>query len=195
MYKDAEQAIERITEIVAKCPKEYQAKCFELLLGGYVQHTFANVNVLGKPDHKQDLRQNTKADRETPALDFKNTAKRLAVPLEKLEAIFDFSIDPFTLHPLTLSGKNNAEKTRQAALIAASRSYLASGLWSADWKEVKSMCVDHNCYDAKNHAVNVKQGAGSIFKTVDPGAAIELSSDGIKEAEKLLKALAGGATE
>jgi len=116
------------------------------------------------------------------------------VSIEKLESLFDFSVDPFALHAVALPGKNNAEKTRQVALLAASRSYLAAGAWSADWQEVKSLCVDHNCYDAPNHAVNLKKGASTTFKSVDAGKSIDLSSGGIQEAEKLLKSLAEGTT-
>lgn len=37
MYKNGEAALDRILELVAKCPKELQEKCFEVLLSGYVQ--------------------------------------------------------------------------------------------------------------------------------------------------------------
>ena len=81
------------------------------------------------------------------------------------------------------------------ALLAASRSYLATGSWIADWQEVKSLCVDQNCYDRANYVVNLKKGSGSWFKGVEPGKAVELSSGGVKEAEKLLKSLADGSSE
>lgn len=119
----------------------------------------------------------------------KNTAKRLGVTLQNLESLFDFSVDPFALHAITLPGKKNSDKSRNVALLAASRSYLATGSWCADWQEVKSLCVDHSCYDAANHAVNLKKGANRLFKGVEPGKPIGLSSGGIKEAEKLLKNL------
>lgn len=122
-------------------------------------------------------------------------AKRLGVALQKLEALFDFSVDPFGLHAVTVPGKNSAEKTRNVALLAASRSYLATGSWVADWQELKSLCVDQNCYDSANHAGNLKKGSGLRFKAVDPGKPVELSSGGIKEAEKLLKTLCEGSSE
>jgi len=201
MYKNGEAALDRILELVAKCPKELQEKCFEVLLSGYVQ-----LEVVGaKPQTPAaQTQQGPQSQPQTPPAEshippavltrFKNTAKRLGVAVEKLESLFDFSIDQFALHAVTLPGKNNAEKTRQVVLLAASRSYLAAGSWSADWQEVKSLCVDHNCYDARNHAVNLKKGASTMFKGVEPGKAIELSSGGIKEAEKLLKGLAEEST-
>jgi len=195
MYKNGERALDRILELVAKCPKDLQDICFEALLTGYVQLEIGGARPPGSAPqtHGQQLKQ------EPPPPDlhippavlprFRNSAKRLGVAIEKLESLFDFSVDPFVLSPLTLMGKNNAERSRQVALIAASRSYLATGSWSADWQEVKSLCVDYNCYDGNNHAVNLKKGAATVFKVVEPGKAIELSTDGIKEAEKLLKSL------
>lgn len=125
---------------------------------------------------------------------FKKTAKHLGIGLEELESILDFSVDPFTLRAVTLPGKKTAEKTRQVALLAASRSYLATGLWSADWQEVKSLCVDHNCYDIANHALIVKRAASKLFKGAEAGKPIELPSGGIQAAERLLKGLSEPAT-
>jgi hypothetical protein len=42
----------------------------------------------------------------------------------------------------------------------------------------------------KNHAVNLKGGVGSLFKSVDSGKPVDLASEGIQEAEKLIKGLA-----
>jgi hypothetical protein len=200
VYKNGETALDRILELVTKCPKELQEKCFEVLLSGYVQLEVGAIN----PRPHTEQQKGPQPQQQTPAPEshvpptilprFKNTAKRLGVTPENLESLFDFSIDPFTLHALNLPGKKKADKARNAALLAASRSYLATGSWSADWKEVKSLCVDHNCYDAPNHTVNLKKGTSTLFKSVEPGKAIELSSGGVKEAEKLLKNLSEDST-
>lgn len=203
MYKDGEKAIARILELVATCPKELQEKCFEGLLAGYVQ---AQVGVSRAPAPAvPGAGQVPPAAPPPPAAEsaipaavlprFRNTAKRIGVGLDKLESLFDFSADPFSLHAVNVPGKNSADKTRNVALLAAARSYLATGAWSADWQEIKSLCVDHNCYDSANHSMNLKKGAGSWFKSVDAGKPVELSSGGIKEAEKFLKSLADGGTE
>ena len=197
MYKNGEAALDRIFELVAKCPKELQEKCFEVLLSGYVQieagGTKSQASAVQSQLSQQAQQQTPGTESQVPAAAlprFKNTAKRLGVGAEKLESLFDFTVDPFALHALTLPGKNSAEKPRQVALLAASRSHLAAGAWSGDWQEVKSLCVDYNCYDVANHAVNLKKGAGTTFKSVEAGKTIDLSTDGIQEAEKLLKALA-----
>jgi hypothetical protein len=199
MYKNWDAALGRILELVAKCPKEYQEKCFEVLLSGYVQLEIGFVNPQAASTTTiQRNKQHPPPDPDIPAallLRFKNTAKRLNIETEKLTSLFDFSVDPFTLQAVSISGKNTAEKSRNVALLAAARSYFATGSWTADWQEVKAMCVNHNCYDKKNFAINLKQGAGGWFKTFEPGKTIELSASGIKAAEKLLKDLIAGAEE
>jgi hypothetical protein len=196
MYKNGEAALVRIFELVAKCPKEFQEKCFEVLLSGYVQLEVGITKPHSATPPTPRNQQPPPSDLDVPSAvlpRFKNYAKRLAIETEKLASLFDFSVDPFTLQAVSISGKNTAEISRKVALLAASRSYFATGSWAADWQEVKALCVDHNCYDAKNYAINLKQGAKNWFKSVEPGKSIELSSGGIKAAEKLLKGLAAGA--
>ena len=203
MYKTGEAALDRILALVAKCPKELQEKCFEVLLSGYVQ---MEVGALRPPSAPATPANPAQPQQPPPASHessipqavlprFKNTAKRVGVELEKLEALFDFNADPFGLHAVSVPGKNNAEKTRSVALLAAARSYLATGAWSADWQEVKALCVDQNCYDLANYSITLKKGAGNLFKSVEPGKPIELSSAGIKDAEKLLKTLIEGSPQ
>jgi hypothetical protein len=198
MYKDGEVALKEILDLVDKCPKEFQQKCFEVLLSGYVESEVASL-VPARRSTKPTLEDEKKPDNlpanpaiPTPVLNrFRNTAKRLEVSHENLEGLFDFSVDPFVLQAITVPGKGVAEKTRNVALLAASRSYMAAGTWSADWQEVKSLCIDHSCYGGANHLVNLEKGKGSLFKSVERGKTLELSSAGVQEAEKLLKSLAG----
>jgi len=193
MYKNGEVSLARILELVTKCPKEFQEKCFEVLLSGYVHLEVGATKPPITESQIEQRQENAPSESHIPPAvlpRFKTMAKRLKVTMEKLETLFDFSVDPFALHAVTLPGKNNAEKTRQVVLLAASRSYLSAGLWCADWQEVKALCVNDNCYDSVNHAAILKKGASLIFKNVETGNPIELSSDGIKQAEKLLKSLA-----
>jgi len=204
MYKDGEKALARILELVSTCPKDLQEKCFEGLLKGYVQtqtltsrptspldtQTVGHIPAVSPPPSSSE-------SSIPPAVlpRFRNAAKRMGLELEKLEGLFDFNVDPFSLHAVTVPGKNIADRTRNVALLAAGRTYLATGAWNADWQEIKSLCVDHNCYDMANHSMNLKKGAGTWFKSVDAGKPVELSSGGVKEAEKLLKALTDGVTQ
>lgn len=201
MYKNGESALDRILVLVEKCPKDLQAKCFEVLLSGYVQMEVGPRVERPSQDAKigemaagiPQAIQGAETSIPLAVLPrFKNTAKRIGVELEKLESLFDFSVDPFGLHAVSIPGKNNAEKTRNIALLAAARAYLSAGSWNADRQEVKALCVDHNCYDPPNFAVTLKNGDGTIFKNVDPKKPLELSTGGVKEAEKLVKSLAEG---
>jgi hypothetical protein len=198
MYQDGEVALKRILELVELCPESLRPKCFEVLLGGYAESQVARTQkelpedkAKVKLDQKGEEKHSKESDIPATVLPrFKAAAKRLGISLEKLEALFDFSVDPFALQPTVIPGKNIAEKNRNVALFAATRSYFANGSWSADWQEIKKLCLDNNCYDPKNHAVNLKGGVGSLFKNVDSGKPIDLASEGIQEAEKLIKSLA-----
>lgn len=121
---------------------------------------------------------------------FRNTAKRLGVQLDALEALFDFTADPVDFHALHVTGKGPADKTRKVAMLVAARSYLTTGVWVADWKEIKSQCVNQNCYDRGNFGTFLKKGQGTVFSKVEVGQRLELSGTGIKEAEALLTNLA-----
>lgn len=57
MYKNGEAALDRILELVAKCPKELQEKCFEVLLSGYVQLEVGAVTRHVQPPGGQPAQQ------------------------------------------------------------------------------------------------------------------------------------------
>jgi hypothetical protein len=201
MYKNGETAITRVLELTNKCPKELQEKCFELLLAGYVQLELVGRPLTapagGKPaDQTPAAPPSPMVEAAIPAAAlnrFKTTAKRNNISLDNLANLFDFNSDPFTLQPVSLSGNKTADKARQVVLLAAVRSYLASGFWSADWQEVKSLCVDYSCYDLPNHSTNLKQGnKAGLFKAIERGKPIDLTPSGVTKAEELVKSLAGG---
>jgi hypothetical protein len=119
-------------------------------------------------------------------------AKRRGISLERLAALFDFSVDPFAFAPLHVAGDNIAERTRKVALLVAARSFLATGRWVADWAEIKSMSTHQNCYDLTNFAQTLRKGKGNIFKSAEVGTGVELSAQGQEQAEQLLTDLAQG---
>jgi hypothetical protein len=193
LYPDAEKYIDEILKIVEKCPEPYKQKCFEVLLQGYVTHQVkTTVGEEKPPELKKPIIVDSSKDTQVPTeilQRFKTFAKRLDVGLDKLERLFDFTTDPFIYQPFTPPGTNAAEKVRSIALILAAKTYLMTGNWNADWKEVKSLCVDHNCYSATNHLTNLQKGKSTLFKTVETGEAIVLTPDGIKQAEAIIKTL------
>ncbi len=138
MYRSGEKVLDEILELVAKCPKEFQEKCFELLLSGYVKREVGTVTPPAPAFQAEPSGPNqgqaSAAESHLPAAivpRFKNTAKRLGISTEKLESLFAVNLK------------------------------------------------------------NLKKGASGLFKAVDPVKPIELSWNGIKEAEKLLKGLVG----
>ena len=194
MYENAEEAIARILAIVEKCPDNLKEKCFEVLLRGYVERELSEPS--GRSPDTAPQPPGAKSREETLGIPeavlqrFRTTAKRLSIDLAALAGLFDFGNDPFTFHALGATGKTRAEKTRRVALLVAAKSYLATGNWIADWQEVKAECVNQNCYDPTNQAVNLQAGEGGVwFKSVENGKNIELTVEGVKEAEKLLAQL------
>jgi hypothetical protein len=196
MYKDAEAEIARIAEIAAKCPADLKVKCFEVLLNGYVQSELEKnkppTSARGARELEREKTGGGEAASTVPSAAlprFQSLAKRTGISLAKLESLFDFNVDPFVLHAVTLPTGNAAQKARNVVLLVATRSHLATGGWSADWKEVISQCVAYNCYSQNNHVTNLEKGEGSTFVSIEAKKPIELSAAGIQEAEKLLKTL------
>src|SRR5437870_7307660 len=102
MYNSGEAALERILELVAKCPPELRERCFEILLSGYVQLEVGaprpHVAKVLEQQAAQLRQQASQPDSHIPTAvlpRFKNTAKRLGITLERLDSLFDFSVDPF----------------------------------------------------------------------------------------------------
>jgi len=197
MYDDAEKHIDRILELVKKCPATLQEKCFEVLLSGYVeQSTFARSKRTSDDTEATVSSQATKSSTAGDAAvgvpqeikaRFNSTAKRIGVTPELLAALFDFSTDPFTYHALEVPGTGKAEKTRNVALLIAARNYLVTGQWTGDWKEFRAMCVDQNCYDRTNNPQIMKH---QYFKSASAETGVALSGGGQKAAEALLATLA-----
>ncbi len=188
MYESAEEVIARILALVDKCPENLKERCFEVLLRGYVERELAGlanrtpVTKTPPPDGDHSL-----GIPEAVLQRFRSTAKRLSINLSALAALFDFGNDPFTFHALTVPGANKAEKTRRVAVLVAAKSYLATGNWVADWQEIKAECINQNCYDSANLAINLRSGEGAAwFKAVESAKNIELTVEGVKEGERLL---------
>lgn len=202
MFEDAEIAIKRIVDLVELCPKEHREKAFEMLLNAYLlqpaPRTPADQEIL-RPKQSESTESQSAADDSWKAgipddvlPRFKAMASRLRVNPEKLSDIFDFSAEPFTFAAIHVEGTSSSERTRKVALLAAARSFLATGKWQADWGEIKAMCTHQNCYDVSNFSRHLKAGEGDIFKKVENKANVQTSAKGQSEAEQLIAFLAGG---
>jgi len=199
MYENADVELQRILKLVDSCPEPLRPKAFEILLQGFVDSFKpravtppppATHRVSASADPTQD--QNWSAGIPVEVMPrLKAMAKRRSVSAEKLAALFDFSSDPFTFAPVHVPGSAMNERAKKAALLVASRSFLATGRWVADWAEIKAMCTHQNCYDVANFAATLKKAKGDIFKAVEGGTSVELSATGTEQAEVLLAELAG----
>lgn len=197
MFTNAEATIERILQIVAKCPDPYKTKCFEVLLEAYASAQFVPTAPSHAPN-RQAATPPAPAAQAAPNIPeairqrFLSTAARLKVESTKFAALFDFNSDPFSFHALVVPGDNKADKTRNAALLLAAKSYLATGAWTADWKELKAMCVDQACYDRGNMGTYLK---GAHFKTANATENVVLTSAGVAAAEALISGIVAPVTE
>ena len=195
MFDDAEVQLQRILQLVEKCPAKLQEKAFEVLLQGYVQSQMPSG-----PDDETRQNENDPGSREKPRLDaqtaaeipeeirarFSSTAKRIGIADRQFATLFDFSTDPFRYHALVVPGSSKAEKTRNVALLVAAKNYLVTGQWTGDWKEFRAMCVDQNCYDRANNPTYVKH---DYFKSATPDNGVTLSGSGERAAQELLATL------
>lgn len=200
MFKNAEETLERILALVAKCPEGLQEKCFDILLRAYVDNSVGPAI-----KHIRSPNPNTGSD-EPPASG--NTgpattpvpeaiksrlvamAGRMKVTPSEFAALFDFQLDPFNYHALAVPGDNKAEKSRNVALLLAAKAYLTTGAWTADWKEFRAVCVDQNCFDANNYAKHLKN---PFIKEASAVTGVTLSGAGVTGAEALIRKLTGAA--
>lgn len=198
MYDDGKQQLDNILKLVKTCPEALQKSCFEILLKGYVNSKLpALANVPGAAITQNPattiapLAQPPDPGTGVPeqiSTRFLSMAKRCGLDQTKFAGLFDFTVEPFAYHALNVPGKSKAQKTRNVALLIAAKAYLMSGHWKADWPEVKSMCVDQDCYDRSNMQTNLTH---ELINSADAEAGIALSSKGKAAAEKLLLLLTG----
>lgn len=198
MFEDAKPQIENILALVALCPDKLQEKCFELLLGSYLQ-SLSPSRPLGNPSSATsldvpapgELPVNAGAAASIPDViktRFNSLVSRTKVNSAKAADLFDFNVDPFTFHALSIPGSSNREKMRNVALLLALKGYLTSASWVADWKEFRATCIDHSCWDQNNVVTTMKN---EWFKAASAATNISLSGNGIKAAEACFAKLAG----
>lgn len=201
MYEDAEPEIQRILKLVEAIPESLREKAFEVLLTGYVK-SLSGPPAVQKPAREREAPpppppppgdDSWKQDIPEEVLPrFETMANRLKVEPEALADVFDFSADPFTYAAVHVEGKSTRERVHRVAMLVAARGYLATGRWSADWAEIKAMCTHQSCYDVNNFSATLNGAEGDWFKKVTSGTSVQTAAKGQKEAERLLKVLAGG---
>ena len=204
MYEKIDGELKRIVQLAESCPEPLQEKAFQILLQGYVASILPGAPSASKmprnegqpppppppPGLGDDSWKEGIPEDVLPR--FQTMASRMKVKPNQLADVFDFSTDPFTFAAVHIEGKSNRERLYRVAMLVAARSYLATGRWSADWAEIKAMCTHQSCYDVNNFAGNLAKAEGDWFKKVNSGENVQTSAKGQKEAERLVKELAGG---
>lgn len=199
MFSDAEPQLEKILTLVQLCPEKLQEKCFELLLGAYLDSRLGRQSgvmpitdqsgVAPGADGSPGKNSITNAVPEVIRTRFNSLVARTKAPAAKATELFDFNVDPFIYHGVSIPGGSNREKMRNVALLLSLKSYLISASWVADWKEFRATCIDHSCWDQGN---SQKVMNHEWFKTGSSAEGITLSPSGIKAAEVIFAKLAGG---
>ena len=204
MYEKIDKELEKIVQLAESCPDALQEKAFEILLQGYVSSLLPRMS--SEPVAKQGKAKEAHPQTDTGLSDdswkegipedvlprFQIMASRMKLKPSQLADVFDFSTDPFTFAAVHIEGKSNRKRMYRVAMLVAARSFLATGRWSADWAEIKAMCTHQNCYDVNNFAGNLASAEGDWFKKVNTRENVQTSAKGQKEAERLVKELAGG---
>lgn len=203
MFDDAKPELERILALVKLCPEKLQEKCFELLLGAYLNSLVPKVSQQAKhhEGHGDGYKSPPPKLTETPSTHqvpeaikarFNSLVQRTKANPQKAAELFDFTADPFTYHALQIPDGSKREKMRSIALMLAVKEWLTSASWSADWKEFRAQCLDQNCWDPNNVSNAMLQ---NLFKNASSAEGIALKADGTKAAETLFAKLAGGQAE
>jgi len=200
MFDDAKPELEKILALVNLCPEKLQEKCFELLLSAYLdskvpkpQPSFTPVSPHATSTQGTDSSHGNNGDTnavpEAIRTRFNSLVARTKVSPAKAAELFDFNVDPFIYHGVSVPGSSNREKMRNVALLLALKSYLTSASWDADWKEFRATCIDHSCWDQGNVVTAMKY---EWFKKASSADGITLSPSGRTAADAIFAKLAGG---
>jgi hypothetical protein len=198
MFDDAQPELEKILSLVQLCPEKLQERCFELLLSAYLESKIPRPTVTAAPQpagvsaasaDPSGSNGNANVVPEAIRTRFNALVTRSKVTAAAAAELFDFNVDPFTFHALSVPGSSNREKMRYIALLLALKGYLTSTNWIADWKEFRATCLDHSCWDQSNVTTIMKH---EWFKNASMSENISLSPSGIKAADAIFAKLAGG---
>jgi hypothetical protein len=114
--------------------------------------------------------------------------KQNALSVDQLQHVFDFAADGVTVIASEITGKNNAEKTIKAYVLAGAAKFLATGDQDFDDKTARALCESLGFYDPTNHMKHMKQ-KGSYF-TGSKETGWKLTAPGLKYAATLIRELA-----
>jgi hypothetical protein len=110
--------------------------------------------------------------------------KQNGVSFDQLISVFDIVDGVASVIAAGVPGKNNAEKTKNAYLLAGIANFLTSGEPVFDDKNARQLCEMLGCYDGTNHSKYIREFGNNLTGSKDKGWRI--TAPGLKSAAALI---------
>jgi len=175
MFEEVKEHLDEIVDIAGKCPEQYQAKCFEILLSALVRvETSAIRGVEGIPKIGA-------SEREVPKADF---FSRHGITEEDWSRVFDFDGSSWSI-TARLKEKQMSKKQVQLALLLGIKSLLEGTEPIILKSSLVELCRHYATYDRRNFAHHMRlhqilfRSKGKDWTLTRPGQ--EKAAEVIKE--------------
>jgi hypothetical protein len=109
---------------------------------------------------------------------------------EQIGEIFEVSAGATAIIASDIMGRNNADKTIKAYVLAGVAEFLTSGEPSFHDKQARQLCEELGFYDSTNHSKYMKEKGNYLVGDKDKGW--KLTAPGLKYAAAIIKEIAGG---
>lgn len=192
---ELKESIQEILKVVDICPKELQAKCFELLLLDYLAankpaRIRTTQDALPTPSQPSPVLLSSEA--ELPP----ETARRMRVfasanGLSVDQILKTYHVDELgnvSIEAIDLKAAKTAKRQRRLALLLGGKYHFQAGSFDVPTEELRELCVTYGAYDAANFMANLKNSR-EILAGFKPEGTNKLSPLGKAELGGLLKEL------
>jgi hypothetical protein len=113
--------------------------------------------------------------------------KKHSITPEQLDHVFSIDSDSIEIIAAKMPGKGNSKQTLEAYMLCGFTSFLKNGDVNFTDKEARDLCQKIGCYDARNHAKNMKAIGNLVGGTKD--TSWKLTNPGLNEVARIIKAL------
>jgi len=184
------QELKEIVDLANSVPKEYQEKCFELIL----LHTL-QVN---KSGIKQTITPEINETELQPSIE--SAIKPLEIPLDVKAFLSQYGLDNSDLEenfmitgggvrPIYLLDETQKKtKQIQLALMMCLEHAISDGIFQTEVESLRKRCNELNCYDSKNFLTNIRTKE-KLLRLDSEGNLLSLTTDGKSELADLLEQL------